>query len=87
MAKVLKFKDVNSDVEHRIKEFEKLRIKFKADVKKQKQRRLKPENRAKEFLNLSRSSLQTVRQILLQKNRSKSKIEENRFVLVLLQNN
>lgn len=34
MAKVLKFKDVNSDVESRLKEFEKLRVKFKADVKK-----------------------------------------------------
>ncbi|WP_337967645.1 hypothetical protein [uncultured Flavobacterium sp.] len=34
MAKVLKFKEVNSDVESRMKEFEKLRIKFKADVKK-----------------------------------------------------
>lgn len=34
MAKVLKFKDVNSDVEHRMKEFEKLRVKFKAEVKK-----------------------------------------------------
>lgn len=34
MSKVLKFKDVNSDVERRMKDFEKLRIKFKADVKK-----------------------------------------------------
>jgi hypothetical protein len=34
MAKVLKFKEVNSDVERRMKDFEKLRIKFKADVKK-----------------------------------------------------
>jgi len=34
MAKVLKFKDVNSDVEHRMKEFEKIRIKLKTDVKK-----------------------------------------------------
>ncbi|MFB9077717.1 hypothetical protein ACFFLS_00595 [Flavobacterium procerum] len=34
MAKVLKFKDVNSDVEKRMKEFEKLRVKFNADVKK-----------------------------------------------------
>ncbi|RKR10556.1 hypothetical protein C8C83_2233 [Flavobacterium sp. 90] len=34
MAKVLKFKEVNSDVESRMKEFEKIRIKFKADVKK-----------------------------------------------------
>ncbi|KFF04824.1 hypothetical protein [Flavobacterium reichenbachii] len=34
MAKVLKFKEVNSDVESRLKEFEKLRIKFKAEVKK-----------------------------------------------------
>ncbi|WP_406844673.1 hypothetical protein [Flavobacterium soyae] len=41
MAKVLKFKDVNSDVEHRIKEFEKLRIKFKADVKKAEAKKIK----------------------------------------------
>ncbi|MDA6071433.1 hypothetical protein NJT12_17575 [Flavobacterium sp. AC] len=34
MAKVLKFKDVNSDVESRLKDFEKIRIKFKSDVKK-----------------------------------------------------
>ena len=34
MAKVLKFKEVNSDVERRMKDFEKLRVKFKADVKK-----------------------------------------------------
>ncbi|AXB55660.1 hypothetical protein [Flavobacterium fluviale] len=34
MSKVLKFKDVNSDVERRMKDFEKLRIKFKADLKK-----------------------------------------------------
>jgi hypothetical protein len=34
MAKVLKFKEVNSDVEHRMKEFEKVRLKFKADLKK-----------------------------------------------------
>ncbi|KRB53992.1 hypothetical protein [Flavobacterium sp. Root186] len=40
MAKVLKFKDVNSDVEHRMKEFEKLRVKFKADVKKAEAKRV-----------------------------------------------
>jgi hypothetical protein len=34
MAKVLKFKEINSDVESRMKDFERLRIKFKADVKK-----------------------------------------------------
>jgi hypothetical protein len=34
MAKVLKFKDVNSDVESRLKEFEKMRIKYKEDIKK-----------------------------------------------------
>ena len=34
MAKVLKFKDVNSDVESRLKEFEKMRVKYKADFKK-----------------------------------------------------
>ena len=34
MAKVLKFKDVNSDVESRMKDFEKIRIKYKTDVKK-----------------------------------------------------
>lgn len=34
MAKILKFKDVNSDVEHRMKDFEKMRLKLKADIKK-----------------------------------------------------
>lgn len=34
MAKVLKFKDVNSDVERRMKDFEKIRIKLKTDIKK-----------------------------------------------------
>lgn len=35
MAKVLKIKEVNSDVERRMKEFEKMRVKLKADIKKQ----------------------------------------------------
>ncbi|TDO84155.1 hypothetical protein EV143_101600 [Flavobacterium chryseum] len=34
MAKVLKFKDVNSDVENRMKEFEKMRLKLKAQIDK-----------------------------------------------------
>ncbi|MGO4771521.1 hypothetical protein ACEN2I_07640 [Flavobacterium sp. W22_SRS_FK3] len=34
MAKVLKFKEVNSDVEKRMKEFEKLRIKLKSQISK-----------------------------------------------------
>jgi hypothetical protein len=34
MAKVLKFKEVNSDVETRMKEFEKMRLKLKSDIKK-----------------------------------------------------
>lgn len=34
MAKVLKFKDVNSDVEHRMKEFEKMRVKLKSQIAK-----------------------------------------------------
>ncbi|WP_262711201.1 hypothetical protein [Flavobacterium zhairuonense] len=34
MAKILKFKDMNSDVEHRMKNFEKMRLKLKADIKK-----------------------------------------------------
>jgi hypothetical protein len=34
MAKVLKFKEVSSDVEHRMKEFEKIRIQLKTQVKK-----------------------------------------------------
>ncbi|MWB93525.1 hypothetical protein GON26_04080 [Flavobacterium sp. GA093] len=34
MAKVLKFKDVNSNVESRMKEFEKLRSKLKAEKAK-----------------------------------------------------
>ncbi|WP_394774903.1 hypothetical protein [Flavobacterium sp.] len=34
MAKVLKFKEVTSDVENKMKDFEKIRIKLKADIKK-----------------------------------------------------
>ncbi|WP_264553146.1 hypothetical protein [Flavobacterium sp. N2038] len=34
MAKVLKFKEVNSDVEGRMKEFEKMRLKLKTEIKK-----------------------------------------------------
>ncbi|RUT69825.1 hypothetical protein D0817_14510 [Flavobacterium cupreum] len=34
MAKVLKFKDVNSDVENRMKEFEKTRTKLKSQIAK-----------------------------------------------------
>ncbi|WP_456313499.1 hypothetical protein [Pseudomonas shirazensis] len=34
MAKILKFKDVNSDVESRMKEFEKMRLKLKAQIDK-----------------------------------------------------
>ncbi|MEZ0129882.1 hypothetical protein AB9T88_09015 [Flavobacterium sp. LBUM151] len=34
MAKVLKFKEVNSDVEHRMKEFEKMRVKLKSQIDK-----------------------------------------------------
>lgn len=39
MAKVLKFKEVNSDVERRMKDFEKLRIKLKTDIKKDEAKR------------------------------------------------
>jgi len=39
MAKVLKFKEVNSDVERRMKDFEKLRIKLKTDIKKNEAKR------------------------------------------------
>jgi hypothetical protein len=41
MAKVLKFKDVNSDVESRMKDFEKLRVKLKSDKKKVAEKRAK----------------------------------------------
>ena len=34
MAKVLRFKDVNSDVDRRMKEFEKMRTKLKLEMKK-----------------------------------------------------
>ena len=34
MAKVLKLKDVNSDVETRMKDFEKMRIKLKSEIAK-----------------------------------------------------
>ena len=33
MAKVLRFKDVNSDVDKRMKEFEKMRMKLKLEIK------------------------------------------------------
>lgn len=42
MAKVLKFKEVNSDVESRMKDFEKIRIKLKADVKKNEMKKANP---------------------------------------------
>lgn len=50
MAKVLKFKEVNSDVESRIKEFEKIRIKFKADVKKAEAKKATAGKEGKGFL-------------------------------------
>ena len=34
MAKVLRFKDVNSDVDRRMKEFEKMRTKLKLEIQK-----------------------------------------------------
>jgi len=34
MAKVLKFKDVNSDVENRMKDFEKIRTRLKSQIDK-----------------------------------------------------
>jgi hypothetical protein len=41
MGKVLKFKDVNSDVESRMKDFEKMRVKLKADRKKMAEKKAK----------------------------------------------
>lgn len=41
MAKVLKFKDVNADVESRMKDFEKMRVKLKADKKKMAEKKAK----------------------------------------------
>lgn len=35
MTKILKFKDVNSNVEVRMKDFEKLRLKLKNEIKKE----------------------------------------------------
>lgn len=52
MAKVLKFKEVNSDVESRMKDFEKIRIKLKAEVKKNE---VKTANPAKEGKGLLKS--------------------------------
>ncbi|WP_278020217.1 hypothetical protein [Flavobacterium ginsengisoli] len=60
MAKVLKFKEVNSDVERRMKEFEKLRVKFKADVKKGEAKKLAAEKKAREYLNLFQNFFPTV---------------------------
>ena len=52
MAKVLKFREVNSDVESRMKDFEKIRIKLKAEVKKNE---VKTANPAKEGKGLLKS--------------------------------
>ena len=47
MAKVLKFKEVNSDVESRMKEFEKLRIKLKSQINKDVAKKAKSEKEGK----------------------------------------
>ena len=52
MAKVLKFREVNSDVESRMKDFEKIRIKLRAEVKKNE---VKTANPAKEGKGLLKS--------------------------------
>jgi hypothetical protein len=50
MAKVLKFKDVNSDVESRMKDFEKLRLKLKTDIKKAEAKKASAGKEEKGFL-------------------------------------
>ncbi|MBS7256273.1 hypothetical protein [Flavobacterium branchiicola] len=52
MAKVLKFKEVNSDVESRMKEFEKMRLKLKTEIKKEE---TKKANAGKESKGLLKS--------------------------------
>lgn len=41
MTKILKFKDVNSNVEVRMKDFEKLRLKLKNEIKKEANKKAK----------------------------------------------
>ncbi|MEN2415729.1 hypothetical protein [Flavobacterium mesophilum] len=50
MAKVLKFKEVNSDVEHRMKDFEQMRLKLKAAMKKDEAKKTKTEKESKGLL-------------------------------------
>ena len=50
MAKVLKFREVNSDVESRMKDFEKIRIKLKAEVKKNEVKTANPVKEGKGLL-------------------------------------
>ncbi|WPO79822.1 hypothetical protein [Flavobacterium sp. KACC 22761] len=52
MTKILKFKDVNSDVEHRMKDFEKMRLKLKAAIKKDEAKKV---NAGKEDKSLVKS--------------------------------
>lgn len=50
MAKVLKFKEVSSDVESRMKDFEKLRLKLKTDIKKDQEKKAKAGKESKGLL-------------------------------------
>ena len=50
MAKVLKFKEVNSDVESRMKDFEKMRLKLKAEIKKAEAKKISTRKEEKSFL-------------------------------------
>lgn len=50
MAKVLKFKEVNSDVESRMKDFEKMRLKLKTEIKKAQEKKAKAGKEEKGFL-------------------------------------
>ena len=50
MAKVLKFKDVNSDVESRLKEFEKTHLKLKSQIEKDVAKKVKEGKEGKGLL-------------------------------------
>ncbi|QOG03413.1 hypothetical protein [Flavobacterium sp. MDT1-60] len=50
MAKVLKFKEVNSDVESRMKDFEKMRLKLKTEIKKVQEKKANSGKEEKGFL-------------------------------------
>lgn len=71
MEKILKFKYVNSDVEHRMKEFEKIRIKLKNEV-------LKAEKKGETSLKENKGILKSISAFFSDSPSPPKKIDEKR---------